>query len=130
MGPGTCPRGERLRIQGPGLRRGGDRRVQACLGQPQERQFEQFEFLVKPGADHDEVRDRWDEFVHSHHYDIHESFFESWLASHPRRSGEAYYRQYVEANFIDMNPVPCDLDLRATIDWYGELIGFETDEED
>ncbi len=75
------------------------------------------------------MRERWDEFVHTHHYETHEDFFDSWLANHPRRSGEAYYRQYIEANFIDVNPPPRDLGLEATIDWYRELIEFEREKE-
>jgi hypothetical protein len=98
-------------------------------GTPDERQFEQFEFIIRPGSDQEAVRERWDEFVHTHHYETHEDFFSSWLANHPRRSGEAYHRQYIEANFIDVNPAPIDLDLEATIDWYRELIEFEREKE-
>jgi len=98
-------------------------------GTPEERQFEQFEFVIRPGSDRETVRERWDEFVHTHHYETHEDFFDSWLANHPRRSGEAYHRQYIEANFIDVNPPPRDLDLEATIDWYRELIEFEREKE-
>ena len=96
-------------------------------GTPDERQFEQFEFIVRPESDHDETRERWDDFVHTHHYDVWDDFFESWIALHPRRTGEVYFRQFIEANFVDTNPVPRGLDLESTIDWYRELMKHEND---
>lgn len=90
-------------------------------GDPKVRQFEQFEIVSRPGSDHEELRNRWDAFIHTHHYAIHDDFYDSWIAHHPRRSGEAYYKQFIEANFIDVNPVPQDLELKALVDWYEEL---------
>jgi hypothetical protein len=94
-------------------------------GTPDERQFEQFEVIGRPGTDHEATRKRWDDFIHTHHYDIWEDFYDSWIAQHPRRTGEAYYRQYIEANFIDVNPIPRDGDLRSTIEWYRALMEYE-----
>lgn len=98
---------------------------QQAWGTPDQRQFEQFEFIVRPGSNHDETRLRWDDFVHTHHYDVWDNFFESWIARHPRRTGEVYYRQYIEANFVDENPMPRGLDLRSTVEWYQELMKYE-----
>jgi len=94
-------------------------------GTPNERQFEQFEIIGRPGADRGALRERWGDFIHTHHYEIWEDFFDSWIAHHPRRTGEAYYRQYIEANFIDVNPVPRGTDLRSTIEWYQGLMDHE-----
>ncbi len=33
-------------------------------------------------------------------------FFDSWISNHPRKTGEAYINQYLEAKFINNNPVP------------------------
>ncbi len=96
-------------------------------GTPDDRQFEQFEFIVRPGSDHDKTREKWNDFVHTHHYDVWDNFFESWIALHPRRTGEVYIRQYIEANFVDVNPVPRGLDLESTIEWYRELMAYEKD---
>ena len=65
--------------------------------------------------------------VHPHaHYEIHESFYDSWIAHHPRRTLEAYVNQYLEAKFIENNTVPSDL---ATVDelvaWFEPLFDAE-----
>ena len=97
-------------------------------GTPEERQFEQFEVVGRPGADPEHLRATWDAFIHTHHYRVHTSFFDSWIANHPRRSAEGWYKQHIQANFIDNNPVPRDLDLESTADWYRELMRYEQDD--
>jgi hypothetical protein len=96
-------------------------------GTPDVRQFEQFEIIGPPGSDHEATRARWHDFIHTHHYDIWEDYFDSRIAHHPRRTGEIYFRRHVQANFVDVNPVPQDLDLGATIDWYSQLMEYERD---
>ncbi|PJC87071.1 hypothetical protein CSW98_03955 [Vibrio sp. HA2012] len=39
----------------------------------------------------DELADRWDDFIHTHHYRTTNSFYTSLLARHPRRSCEALW---------------------------------------
>ncbi len=73
---------------------------------PAERRMEQIEIINRPNADHDKLHDRWRPFIHTHHYEIHDSFYESWLGMHPRRSGEAYRNQFLEAKFLSDNPTP------------------------
>ena len=53
----------------------------------------------------------------SHHYEVHNNFYESWIANHPRRTGEAYYNQYLLAKFIDPNPISKDLPLNKLWEW-------------
>lgn len=101
---------------------------QQAWGTPTERQFEQFEVIGRPGRDPAELRATWDSFIHTHHYTTCDNFFDSWLAIHPRRSTEAWYRQYIEARFLDVNPIPQNQDLEATADWYRELMHFEPDD--
>jgi len=68
----------------------------------------------------------WKDFIHTHHYDAIDDFFDSWIALHPRRSGEAYFSQFIEAKFIEPNPVPRDYeDLATTIEWYQHLTRYE-----
>jgi hypothetical protein len=93
--------------------------MSTAWGTPDERQLEQTEVItVQP---EDEARAAWDHFIHSHHYDVLPDFYESWIAKHPRRTGEAYLNQYLEAEFIADNPVPRDRDFPALWDWYEEL---------
>jgi hypothetical protein len=94
---------------------------QRAWGPADKREFEQFELIVRPGADHEAVRQTWDAFLFSHHFDIFEDFYDSAAANHPRRSGENYFNRFLEAKFTDINPVPRGLDLEATVEWYPDL---------
>ena len=68
-------------------------------GQPETRQFEQTEIIdIKQ---EDELVNSWSPFIHSHHYEIHDSFFDSTIASFPRRTCECLYDQNLDAHFID-----------------------------
>lgn len=90
------------------------------------RNMEQTEIINRPGSDHDALRKTWDTFIHTHHYDIHDSFYESFLAKHPPRTGEAYWNQYYEAKFISDNPVPKEVtELRKVVDWFKPLFDIE-----
>jgi hypothetical protein len=83
--------------------------------------MEQTEIISRPGANHDELRELWTPFIHTHHYEIHESFHDSWIANHPRRTLEAYANQYLEAKFIENTPPPpCRLiSPPSRIYWHG-----------
>ena len=95
-------------------------------GNVSKRNMEQTEIINRPGADHDVLRETWDSFIHTHHYDIFESFYESFLAYHPRRTGEAYWNQYYEAKFISRNAIPRDLtDIKTLIEWFRLLLEAE-----
>jgi hypothetical protein len=91
-------------------------------GPPEYRQFEQTEIINRPDADEDALRSTWDPFIHTHHYEIHGSIFDSWLANHPRRSVEAFYNQYIYAFFIENNPVPTSFgSIEELIAWFQPL---------
>jgi hypothetical protein len=95
-------------------------------GTPAERNMEQMEIVNRPGANHAELEQKWDPFIHTHHFEIHDSFFESWMANHPRRTGEAYFNQYWRAQFIDNNPVPRNIsDLSELVAWFEPLFAVE-----
>lgn len=95
-------------------------------GELEDRRMEQTEIINRPGADHDELRETWDLFIHTHHYEIHESFYESWIANHPRRTAEAYFNQYIEAKFIENNPVPSDFaTVEELVAWFQPLLEAE-----
>lgn len=91
----------------------------------QERNLEQFEFIDI--RDEESLVRSWKGFIHpgQHHYEIHTNFFDSWVARHPRRTGEAWWKQYLEAMFIDDNPLPRSNALREVQDWYKPLIAAE-----
>ena len=71
--------------------------------------------------DEDEVLETWSPFIHTHHVEVHSDFYASWTANHPRRTGEAYWNQYLEAKFVAENPIPRDLDFPALWDWFEQF---------
>lgn len=84
------------------------RLLSEAWGTPDERAMEQFEVIdIVP---EDELRRRWSRFIHSHHYDISDSYFGSSLAANPRRTCESYFNHYepmtIDEAFRSNNPVP------------------------
>ncbi len=95
-------------------------------GEPQQREMEQTEIINRPGADHDQLLETWAPFIHSHHSDVWDSFYDSSLGNHPRRSGEAYWNQYIEAKWISENPVPREItNLVELVEWHRPLFEVE-----
>lgn len=99
------------------------RSLQNAWGTWQDRELEQIEIIDI--RDEEELANDWEAFIHTHHYDVHKSLFDSWLMKHPRRSGEAWSNQYLDARFIDDNPVPIGVDLKELAAWFRPLFGAE-----
>jgi hypothetical protein len=93
----------------------------------QKRSLEQFEFIDI--REDDEILPSWEGFVHpgQHHYDFHKSFFKSWIARHPRRSHQSYWRQYMEVEVIDDNLPPPFVTLSELWCWYRDLVDEEAE---
>ncbi len=88
--------------------------------------MEQTEIIGQPGSDEAELRKKWGPFIHTHHYDVFDDFFNSWMAEHPRRTGEAYISQYWEAQLIAENPAPRDVaTLKELVEWFQPLLAVE-----
>jgi hypothetical protein len=83
------------------------------------RNMEEFEIIDI--REEDDLRKTWTPFIHSHHYRVETSFYGCWIANHPRRTGEAYLSQFVEAQFIENNPLPKDAGFVELWDWYERL---------
>jgi hypothetical protein len=95
-------------------------------GDVEHREMEQTEVINRPGADRDALAKTWQPFMHTHHYDIFESYYDSWLANHPRRSIEAYWNQYWETKFVSKNTVPQQFDnFNEMAGWYKPLLDAE-----
>ena len=52
---------------------------------------------------------------------LNSTFYESWIANHPRRTGETYLSQFIEAKFIENNPLPREVGFPELWDWYSRL---------
>lgn len=100
-------------------------------GSPEERAMEQFEIIdITP---EEELRRRWDGFIHSHHYDITNSYFGSSLANNPRRTSESYFCHYQPFSpkeaFRKSNPIPDTFkSMEELWKWHEPLIEAELKE--
>lgn len=79
-------------------------------GNVEERQFEEIEIIDI--RDKEELSKVWDIFIHTHHYEVVDSFSKSQIFNHPRRSLEALFARIFDAKFTEGNP-------------YGKLCSFE-----
>jgi len=64
----------------------------------------------------------WERFIHSHHVDVVSDFYDSWIAKHPRRTGEAYQNQYWDAKFISDNHIPRGASFSELRTWLAPLL--------
>jgi hypothetical protein len=92
-------------------------------GGAQARTMEQFEIIDVRSED--DLLKTWERFIHTHHYEVHSTAYDSWLFNHPRRSGEAYINQYLNALFIENNPIPQDISFDELWEWFTPLVDRE-----
>lgn len=86
------------------------------------RELEQIEIIdIKTD---DELRETWREFIHTHHYETHASYFESSLAKFPRRINEAYWSMLMECLFIDTHEITQGLSFVDLEKEFKELIKY------
>tara|TARA_R110002050_G_scaffold297528_1_gene459120 strand:+ start:4549 stop:5595 length:1047 start_codon:yes stop_codon:yes gene_type:complete len=94
------------------------------------RNMEQFEIIdIRP---EETVRESWDNFIHSHHYDYGTSYFNSILAHNPRRTSESYFQHYLPMTpneaFSESNPVPNNFNtLEELWEWHRPLVKAENE---
>lgn len=79
------------------------------------------EFEVIDIRNEEDLRETWSPFIHSHHYRVEKDFYNSWIANHPRRTGEAYMNQFIYAKFIENNPLPKTKCFEELWSWYDKL---------
>lgn len=87
----------------------------AAWGSVDNRELEQTCFITLQSED--EVTKNFSKFIHTHHYEIDDNFYDSWIARHPRRTGEAWWNQYLEVKFLPNNPIPKDASFPELWRW-------------
>lgn len=93
--------------------------MKSAWGDVNQREMEQTEIIdIRSEED---LCSTWEPFIHTHHYETHSNFYESWIANHPRRTGEAYINQYRDAQFIENNPIPKEFAFAELWAWYDRL---------
>ena len=97
--------------------------LKKAWGSTDSRSMKEFEIIdVRVESD---LTSTWAPFIHSHHYRIETNFYNSWISNHPRRTGEAYVNQFMNAMFIDNNPLPKEANFEELWDWYDKLQSVE-----
>lgn len=98
--------------------------MKAAWGAVEQRELEQTEIIdIRP---EDELSALWSPFIHSHHYEVHNSFYASWLARHPRRTCEAAWQQYMEVQFLQNHPYPSGGSLKELHAWLKPMTDIES----
>ncbi|MGB2990334.1 MAG: hypothetical protein WBC98_10285 [Candidatus Zixiibacteriota bacterium] len=93
--------------------------MKKAWGTPEKRELEQIEIIDIKAED--DLHRTWQDFICTHHYETKESFYESWIAKHPRRTVEACWNQFLEAKFIEENPIPRNCGFIDLWDWLAPL---------
>ena len=98
--------------------------MKTAWGKIQARNLEETEIIdIRSESDLTSV---WRPFIHSHHYRIRTSFYDSYIAKHPRRSGEALWQCLMEARFVEGANFPKDMDFLPLYKWLKPRIDAES----
>ena len=84
--------------------------LKKAWGKLEERQLE--EVSVIDIIDEESIREKWKDFIYSHHYRYSKSFFDSYLGMFPRRSCEMIFATY-QLNI----PPECNIGFRDNMTW-------------
>jgi len=84
-------------------------------GDKYERNMEQFEGIDK--IDEDALCERWDRFIHTHHYDTHKDFYSSMIGKCSRRSADASFGANYNCIAWEEYPIPKDASWDELDEW-------------
>jgi hypothetical protein len=99
--------------------------LQKGWGPANQRVMEEIELIdIK---DEEAVCRTWKPFIHSHHYTYSNSFYDSLISNHPRRSCDAIFRQVVDAEFVGTNPLPGSASWSELHQWLQPILADERD---
>ncbi|HXR46019.1 MAG TPA: hypothetical protein VN784_01145 [Candidatus Limnocylindrales bacterium] len=97
--------------------------MKKAWGEVENRNLEETEIIDIRSED--DLLETWNPFIHSSHYSVRTSFYDSYIAKHPRRSGEALFQCLLNARFIEGTNFPTDKDFPALHDWLRPRIDVE-----
>ncbi len=100
--------------------------MRGAWGDKYQRDVEQIEIIdVK---EENELTNRWDDFIHTHHYNVANDFYKSSIGLFPRRTCEAEWNYSMpdKLAFYPHNPIPKELPFEELWAWYQALIQAET----
>jgi len=100
--------------------------MKKAWGNPEtNQQFTQFEIIdIQPES---KLKESWKNFIFSHHYEVTKNFFKSSILRFPRRTGEVFNANYLEAKICEENYPPKFKTLQEMWNWYKPFIYKETE---
>lgn len=97
--------------------------MEQAWGTSEEREYEQIELIDVKSED--ALTATWSSFIHSHHYQVVPSFYESISARYPRRSCEAMWRQLMDVQWVAEASLPWEDDFHDLHSAVGQLTRYE-----
>lgn len=97
--------------------------LKQAWGDPTTRQFEEIEIIDI--RNEDDLHTTWEPFIHTHHYEIHQSFNDSLIARFPRRSCEGFWNMSMQCINEKDYRAPRNLDFPDLWAWHQQLIEAE-----
>jgi hypothetical protein len=94
--------------------------LQEGWGNKYKRSLEQIEIIDV--LDEDVLSKKWSNFIHTHHYDVSQSFYDSWIAVHSRRSCDACWDEKMECNPRKEYPIPKTASWKELNEWLKPLL--------
>lgn len=92
-------------------------------GPSEKKMFTQFEIIDT--KDKNKIQRSWKKFIFSHHYEIHNNFFESTIAKFPRRTGEVFYHNLIMGKWYQENWIRQGKTFDEVWDWYSQFLKYE-----
>lgn len=98
--------------------------MKEAWGLPEKNQrFTQFEIIDIQSKS--KLTESWKDFIFSHHYEVTDKFYKSSIMRFPRRTGEVFFANYLEAKWYAENYPPKFKTLQEMWDWYSPFIDSE-----
>ncbi len=92
-------------------------------GDKYQRNMEQIEIIDI--IDEDTLCERWDTFIHTHHYDTHKDFYSSMIGKCSRRSADASFGANINRICWEEHPIPQNASWNELEEWLKPYIEVE-----
>ena len=89
--------------------------MKKAWGDVENRNFEETEIIDVRSED--ELLKTWSPFIHTHHFRVQATFYDSYIARHPRRSCEALWACLMECRFLEGSTFPLDASFPELETW-------------
>jgi len=97
--------------------------MKTAWGTPDARYFEEVEIIDV--VEEEKLATTWEPFINSHHYQIRNSFYNSYIGTHPRRSCETLFAMFMDVKFCDDRKFPEKADFLGLYNWLQPLVSNE-----